>query len=102
MHGEQYGRLVDFDVNAAHGWQQAGFPRAVITLLAQRMIAQMLRQVVDLLLADAESTGNTMWTAMVSKKSAKCPSGRALEFLLPSRLEAACKVRCGCDFGKEP
>lgn len=67
MHGEQYGRLVDFDVNATHGWQQAGFPRAVITLLAQRMIAQMLRQVVDLLVADAESTGNTMWTAMVSK-----------------------------------
>jgi hypothetical protein len=67
MHGEQYGTLVDFDVDSAHGWQQAGFPRAVITLTVQQTIASALSKAVDAIVANAGPTGNAGWTALVSQ-----------------------------------
>jgi hypothetical protein len=67
MHGERYGSLVDFDANSAHGWQQAGFPRAIMTFLVQKEIAMMLSAIVKLLVADTEPTGNVEWKALVSR-----------------------------------
>jgi hypothetical protein len=67
MQGERYGNLVEFDVNAAHGWQQAGFPRAAVTLMVQGMIANALKEAVDSIVAGAEPTGNAEWTALVSR-----------------------------------
>ena len=93
MHGEQYGRLVDFDVNAAHGWQQAGFPRAILTLIVQQMIAETLSKAVCAIVADAEPTGHDKWTAMVSKglrsahQEALWSSYYHQEFTLPAQFE---------------
>jgi hypothetical protein len=66
LHGPQYGKLVKFDVHAAHSWQQAGYPRAKLTFAVQQEISNMLSAVVDLLKTGAGSSGNTKWTAMVS------------------------------------
>jgi len=66
MHGPRYGTLVDFNVYAAHGWQQAGFPRAVMTFVVQQELAAILSAVVVLLMVDAEPSGNAKWTTMVS------------------------------------
>jgi hypothetical protein len=35
MHGEHYGKLVEFKVEEAHSWHQVGFPRAVLTFKTQ-------------------------------------------------------------------
>jgi hypothetical protein len=67
MHGEQYGRVVDFDADSAHVWRQAGYPRAIMVFEVQHAVAKMLRDVVDSIVADAEPTGNFKWTAMLSK-----------------------------------
>ena len=67
MYGEQYGELVDFDVDSAHSWQQVGFPRAAHTLLIQQVMAKDLSAIVDLIVADAKPTGNDKWTALISK-----------------------------------
>lgn len=66
MYGEQYGTLVDFNVNAAHGLQRVGFPRAIATFIVQKTIAAMLSAAVDLLVVDAEPSGNSKWTALLS------------------------------------
>jgi hypothetical protein len=67
MHGEHYGRLVELDVESAHGWEDVGFPRAVITFQAQFQISDMLKSAVNLLVADAAATGNSKWTTLVSE-----------------------------------
>jgi hypothetical protein len=66
MHGPRYGTLAKFDVNAAHSWQQAGFPRAIHTFIVQQKPADVLSIVVESLMVGAEPSGNSRWTTMVS------------------------------------
>jgi len=66
MHGEAYGRLKEFDIDAARSFEEVGFPRAFVTICVQKMIAIWLSTIVDELNADAPPSGNTTWTAMVA------------------------------------
>jgi hypothetical protein len=38
MHGESNGRLKKFDMDAAHSWTEAGFPRALLTFMTQMQL----------------------------------------------------------------
>lgn len=67
MHGKHYGKLKRFDVNAAHGWAEAGFPRAMITFQAQYEISILLKGAANLLTAGAIVSGNSNWTSFVSR-----------------------------------
>jgi hypothetical protein len=66
MHGEEYGRLKPFDINAARSYQEVGFPRAWLTFMMQKLVAQWLVAVVDGLIGDSQPSGNTRWTAMIA------------------------------------
>ena len=65
IHGEHYGKLVEFKVGEAHSWHQVGFPRAVLTFKTQRKLAAALRTIVDAIVADAERSGHENWTALM-------------------------------------
>jgi hypothetical protein len=89
MHGEHYGKLVEFNVEEAHSWHQVGFPRAVLTFKTQRKLAAALRAIVDAVVADAEPSGHEKWTALMLRG----PQGgheEALygqEFTPPAKIE---------------
>lgn len=93
MHGKQYGRLVEFDVNSAHTWHQAGFLRAVLTFEVQRELAVGLRAIVDSIIADAEPSGNEKWKSLMvggprsAHEEALWSSYHHQEFTAPVNLE---------------
>lgn len=66
MHGNEYGKLVDFEVDAAHSGATVGFPRATVTVTAQSMIAKMLSRGIDLIIGDAAPSGSTRWNDLMS------------------------------------
>lgn len=65
MHGEAYGRMKKFDIDAARSFEEVGFPRAWVTISTQQMIAFWLSTIVDQLSVDAPANENTRLTAMV-------------------------------------
>jgi hypothetical protein len=67
MFGEHYGRLVEYDDSLLHTWAIMSFGRAFITMRAQNAISEILRSVVDVIVADASPSGNSKWTHLVSK-----------------------------------
>lgn len=67
MYGKHYGKMKRFDVNSAHGWAEAGFPRAVVTFQAQYQISILLKGAADLLTAGVMASGNSTWTSLVSR-----------------------------------
>lgn len=66
MHSDRYGILTKFDVNSAHGWETAGFPRAILTFQAQNDIAAMLSAAVNFIVGDAKPSGSLEWNTLVS------------------------------------
>ncbi|TVY92897.1 hypothetical protein LAWI1_G005034 [Lachnellula willkommii] len=47
MHGEEYGKLIEWHKEKAHGWNYIGFPRGILILQAQQRLLRFLRKVVD-------------------------------------------------------
>ncbi|KAK5123052.1 hypothetical protein LTR85_003248 [Meristemomyces frigidus] len=67
MRGGHFGELVQWEEASAHRGDMVGFPRAEVTLEAQRLLADVLKEVVDLLLENGEPVvGNDKWLALVS------------------------------------
>lgn len=66
MVGEEYGRLVELDIDAIHSGTALGFPRAWATLCVQCYMARELRNIVHMIVAGAQPTGDLKWTKMVS------------------------------------
>ncbi|KAK4543688.1 hypothetical protein LTR36_005333 [Oleoguttula mirabilis] len=69
MHGEHFGELVQWDEASAHRGDIVGFPRAEVTLEAQRILAEVLEEVVGALLENGEpAQGNDKWLALVASR----------------------------------
>ncbi|KAK5123159.1 hypothetical protein LTR85_003357 [Meristemomyces frigidus] len=67
MYGDEYGLLTK-EWNhclALHG-AVLGFPRAFCTFVAQQSVMDLLRRLVDAIVADAAASGDAKWTALVN------------------------------------
>ncbi|KAK5715019.1 hypothetical protein LTR15_010435 [Elasticomyces elasticus] len=69
MYGTHYGRLIPWNKQSSHRLDIIGYPRAVVTLEAQSVLAGFLRTMVDLILEndiDVASQGRSQWNALVT------------------------------------
>lgn len=57
MHGEEYGKLIEWHKEKAHGWNYIGFPRGILILQAQQRLLRFLRKVVDQVLVGTNGNG---------------------------------------------
>ena len=67
--GENFGKLVQWDKNAAHRWDTIGYPFARLIFKAQHRISDFLREIVDLLLQneiDKAPRGRDEWDDLVA------------------------------------
>ncbi|KAF1849227.1 uncharacterized protein K460DRAFT_279546 [Cucurbitaria berberidis CBS 394.84] len=68
LHGPNYGTLTKWEAQAAHRFDQVGFPRAQLIIEAQATLLRFLRQVVEKLLTglpDGASASATKWDAFI-------------------------------------
>jgi hypothetical protein len=66
MCGENYGQMVETDVELMHRGVVLGFPRAIATVHVQLVILCGLRMVVDEIVAGALPSGDLKWSKLVS------------------------------------
>jgi hypothetical protein len=64
--GTFFGRVVDFELDAAVNKTILDFPLALYIFRTQNEIAEALLTVVDVIVADAEPSGNKKWSALMN------------------------------------
>ena len=64
--GTIFGRVVDFELDAALNKTILDFPLALYIFRTQNEIAEALLAIVDAIVADAEPSGNKKWSALIS------------------------------------
>ncbi|KAK4956758.1 hypothetical protein LTR10_006286 [Elasticomyces elasticus] len=99
MYGPHFGRLIPWNKQSAHQQDIIGYPRAVIILEAQCVLARFLRTIVDLILEngmDAALPGRSQWDALVASEfhATSGPLSRRLDaFNAPPQYDIEAIVR---------
>ncbi|KAK5675137.1 hypothetical protein LTS10_012211 [Elasticomyces elasticus] len=69
MYGKHYGKLIAWNKDSAHRHDICGYPRAILVLEAQSILASSLRSIVDLILAtgiEDAAKGRMQWDLLAN------------------------------------
>ncbi|KAK5740631.1 hypothetical protein LTR17_004436 [Elasticomyces elasticus] len=99
MYGTHYGRLIPWNKQSSHRLDIIGYPRAVVILEAQSVLAEFVRTMVDLILEndiEVAQQGRPQWNALVTSSFQWTPgplSRRLDAFNAPPQYDLEAVVR---------